>query len=159
MIEQLGRFCDVAIAVGTMLLDGVFDRHPDLRLIVPGTGGVLALLAERLDVAANPPHWAGAPRPTVQRTAPPSAHLSRLTVDTSTTSRAALTVMLERFGPSRVVVGTDSPPLGEAAVRTPLALLSELVTDPDELALVHEGNARSLFGNRLTDAPVPSRER
>ncbi|MFE0268780.1 amidohydrolase family protein [Nocardiopsis alba] len=159
VIEQLGRFCDVAIAVAMMLLDGVFDRHPDLRLIVPGTGGLLTLLPERLDMAADPPHWVGPPSRTPPRTTPPSAHLSRLMVDTSTTNRAALALMLEHFGPTRVLVGTDSPPLGEAAIRTPLTLLSELVPDRDELALVHEGNARSLFGERLAQDLVPTRER
>jgi predicted TIM-barrel fold metal-dependent hydrolase len=94
LLEQVGRYHDVAAGLACILLAGVLERHPDLRLIGAQGGGGIALLAEKLDLI----------KPGT------SAQLDRLWVDTATPSPLAQHANRRVFG-DRVLLGTDSPPL------------------------------------------------
>jgi aminocarboxymuconate-semialdehyde decarboxylase len=169
LLEQLGRFCDVTIGVAAIVAAGWLDRHPNLRLIAAGAGGALALLPEKLDLAAAAPHW-GAPRPGGEgagRPAParpslptlakrPSQYLRQVWVDTASPSARALRLNLDTFGADRVLYGTDSPPLPIGAVAGPIAALAGSPLDPAQRQAVLETNAVSLFAPRLPAGSAPA---
>ncbi|GLZ42035.1 amidohydrolase family protein [Actinokineospora sp. NBRC 105648] len=147
-IEQLGRFCDVTIGVACLVLGGVLERHPGLRLVATAAGGALALLAEKLDLVHRPPHWAapgGPPTRPLPLSAPPSAYLRRIWVDTSSPSPVALAANLATFGADRLLLGTDSPPLVGMEVPV-LSAIGALAVDDDERAAILGGTAAELFG-------------
>jgi predicted TIM-barrel fold metal-dependent hydrolase len=152
LLEQVGRFGDVAAGVASVIFGGWLDRYPRLRLIATAGGGALTLLPERLDLAYRSPHWGGGgpgavrPRPLGR---PPSTYLRDIWVDTATPSRTALRAALTVFGPEHVLFGTDSPPL-EGAVADGLRALSDLDLPEDRLHAIRHGNAERLFGLSTT---------
>ncbi|MDX6683826.1 MAG: hypothetical protein QOG94_3865, partial [Solirubrobacteraceae bacterium] len=99
------------------------------------------------------PHWAaggapaqrgGPPQRPLPLSRPPSEYLKRIWVDTASPSPAALAANLAVFGTSRMLLGTDSPPL--AGIESPvLAAIDALPIDDDERKAVLGGNAQQLF--------------
>jgi aminocarboxymuconate-semialdehyde decarboxylase len=125
------RLVDTTFAVSRLLLSGVLDRHPRLRLIVVHGGGFLPYQARRLDGG----HRADALSDhTIERHAP-SAYLADLMYDTVALSENAIRLLTEVAGPERVLLGTDYPfPLG----------------DPDPVgAVVRSGVDRAVLGRNL----------
>jgi aminocarboxymuconate-semialdehyde decarboxylase len=92
------------IMIERMILKGMFEKYPDLRLCLSHGGGLLAFNIWRLD------HSYGL-RPELQKTIPrkPSEYLGQLYFDTIVHSVAALEYLIKVVGADRVVVGTDYP--------------------------------------------------
>ncbi|UBU10965.1 amidohydrolase family protein [Nonomuraea gerenzanensis] len=135
LVEHLARFNDVTLGVAAVVCAGRLERHPELRLIAPGGGGALGVLAEKLDLAVAPRPGAaadGRPRPV------PSRSLRRVLVDTSCPNPAQLRANLACFGPEQVLFGTDAPPL-----MSELKRMTELVADLDPGTLT--ANAERIF--------------
>jgi len=90
--------------VERMILKGMFEKYPNLRLCLSHGGGLLAFNIWRLD------HSYGL-RPELKRTIPqkPSEYLRKLYFDTIVHSVAALEYLVKVVGADRVVVGTDYP--------------------------------------------------
>ncbi|MFE0238849.1 amidohydrolase family protein, partial [Streptomyces sp. NPDC058991] len=62
-VEQIGRFGDVTMGMAMIAFAGWLDKYPGLRLIGATGGGAMALLPERLQMAARPRHWGGGAPP------------------------------------------------------------------------------------------------
>jgi aminocarboxymuconate-semialdehyde decarboxylase len=90
--------------VERMILKGMFERYPNLRLCLSHGGGLLAFNIWRLD------HSYGL-RPELKKiiSRKPSEYLRQLYFDTIVHSVAALQYLVEVVGADRVVVGTDYP--------------------------------------------------
>jgi predicted TIM-barrel fold metal-dependent hydrolase len=152
LIEQLGRFGDVTIGIAAIMTAGWLEQYPNLRLIAAGGAGALALLPEKLDLAAAAPHWGprGGAAPGPAQLAPrPSRFLRQIWADTATPSARALRLNIEALGIDRVLYGTDSPPLTMDAVTGPLGALQEMDLDATARHALLEGNATHLFAGRL----------
>lgn len=132
LVEMVGRYCDVTMGLAAIVLSGRLEQHPGVRIIGASSGGALALLGKRLDLAWQPKHWDEAPgksshaarSPAMPNTAPrctapPSELMQRLYVDTTADGVTPIAMDLGVFGAGHVLFGTDSPPLPvalEAAV-------------------------------------------
>jgi len=90
--------------VERMILKGMFEKYPSLRLCLSHGGGLLAFNIWRLD------HSYGL-RPELKRTLPqkPSEYLRKLYFDTIVHSVKALEYLVKVAGADRVVIGTDYP--------------------------------------------------
>jgi aminocarboxymuconate-semialdehyde decarboxylase len=90
--------------VERMILKGMFEKYPNLRLCLSHGGGLLAFNIWRLD------HSYGL-RPELKKTIPrkPSEYLRQLYFDTIVHSVAALDYLVKIVGADRVVIGTDYP--------------------------------------------------
>lgn len=149
-VEHIARPCDITMGVAAVLLGGWLNRFPDLVLIAPNAGGALALLTEKL-VMAHRRNVGGRPGPAGDHEADVatdpgvSLGLSRLYVDTATPSRAALHAAATTFGPSRMLFGTDSPPLATPLARA-LDMVGALDIDAAARARILGGTAAALFG-------------
>ena len=90
--------------VERMILKGMFEKYPNLRLCLSHGGGLLAFNIWRLD------HSYGL-RPELKKiiSRKPSEYLRQLYFDTIVHSVAALQYLVEVVGADRVVVGTDYP--------------------------------------------------
>jgi aminocarboxymuconate-semialdehyde decarboxylase len=90
--------------VERMILKGMFEAYPNLRLCLSHGGGLLALNIWRLD------HSYGL-RPGLRKQVPrkPSEYLKRMYFDTIVHSVAALQYLVRVVGADRVVIGTDYP--------------------------------------------------
>jgi aminocarboxymuconate-semialdehyde decarboxylase len=158
LVEQIGRFGDVASGVASVVLGGWLDRFPGLRLLAASGAGPLALLAERLDRAQRPEHWGGGgppgagARPPLHH--PPSWYFRRIWVDTAVGSATHLRANLEVFGTSQMVLGTDAPPI-LPAIDDVLGLVDALPLDDADRRAVLGGNATDLLSLDVPVATAP----
>jgi aminocarboxymuconate-semialdehyde decarboxylase len=104
------RLVDTTFGVAKLVLAGVLDRHPALRLVTVHGGGFLPYQALRLDGA----HRADGLQGHALERGTPSAYLGDLFYDTVAMSPAAIRFLADSVGTDRVLLGTDTPfPLGD----------------------------------------------
>ena len=109
--EMVGRPFDTAMALARMILSGLLDRFPHLKIVVAHMGGGLLPVMGRLDFG-----WRlgcdGMPEDTQIRCAQrPSEYLTRLHVDTMGFWAPHVREAVEVFGADRVMLGTDYGPV------------------------------------------------
>jgi aminocarboxymuconate-semialdehyde decarboxylase len=103
LFNSLGVIVEDAIVVAILILGGILDACPDLKVCVAHGGGPACFAMGRLDRG-----WQG--RPQGQRIArPPSTYQRRLYYDSVTGSEEALRFLLDQVGADRVVLGSDWP--------------------------------------------------
>jgi aminocarboxymuconate-semialdehyde decarboxylase len=92
------------LMVERMILKGMFEKYPNLRLCLSHGGGLLAFNIWRLDHSYSL-------RPELKKTIPdkPSGYLKKLYFDTIVHSTVALEYLVKVVGADRVVIGTDYP--------------------------------------------------
>lgn len=155
-VEQIGRFGDVSMGMAMIAFAGWLDKYPGLRLIGATGGGALALLPERLQMAATRQrHGGGGDGPPAPSSAPPAADpaadpvaaLHRMYVDTSPFSAAHLSLNAEVLGPERMLFGTDSPPMSVPLMEL-MRMIEKLPLDKASQQLILGGNAEALFDLR-----------
>jgi aminocarboxymuconate-semialdehyde decarboxylase len=151
-IDQLGGFgtilplgigfpVETSIAVARLVLSGVTERHPGIKLLVAHAGGVLPYLAARLDVS-----WRGDDEVQKRLSVPPSEALSGLWLDSVVYHRRALHAAADLVGPERILFGTDHPFFKEAPreiFETVAATFDDRQTMIDAVA---GANATAFFG-------------
>jgi aminocarboxymuconate-semialdehyde decarboxylase len=97
----LGYPQENTLAAATLITGGVIERCPGLRVLFSHGGGGFALALARLDQG-----WrtlgAFLPRP-------PSAYVGNFYFDALLYDATALRFLIDRFGPGRVMVGSDYP--------------------------------------------------
>lgn len=134
-----GRLVDNTFAVTELILHGLLDRHPGLRLVLVHGGGFLPYAAGRLDGGYRTREsYAG---PLLRER--PSDYLPDLYFDTVTLSSGAIAFLTGLVGADHVLLGSDYPfALGDPA---PVATVRGAgLTETDVDAILH-GNAERLF--------------
>jgi aminocarboxymuconate-semialdehyde decarboxylase len=122
-----------------MIVRGMFERFPHLRLCLSHGGGLLPFNIWRLD------HSYGL-RAELKRTVPrkPSEYLKRFYFDTIVHSVAALQYLINVVGADRVVMGTDYPmAMGDFE---PVKKLAEINLTRSERELILGQNALQALG-------------
>jgi len=124
--------------VERMILKGIFEKYPNLRLCLSHGGGLLAFNIWRLDHSYNL-------RPELKKTIArkPSEYLRQLYFDTIVHSVAALDYLVKVVGADRVVVGTDYPmAMGDF---DPVRKVKDLRLSDAERELILGGNAAGVI--------------
>ena len=149
LTNVLGLPLDSTVALSRLILGGVLERHPDLRLMVVHGGGYLPYYIARTDHAYR--H-----RPELRRniTRAPSEYLRLVHFDITTHSSEAVAYLVSRYGPERVVLGTDYP--YDMGVTDPVTLVVEAGLSPDQARLVFGGNAARLLGLQTSATERPT---
>jgi aminocarboxymuconate-semialdehyde decarboxylase len=122
-----------------MILKGMFEQFPNLRLCLSHGGGLLPFNIWRLD------HSYGL-RPKLKSTVPrkPSEYLKRFYFDTIVHSVAALQYLINVVGADRVVMGTDYPmAMGDFE---PVKKLAEIELTSAERELILGQNSLQALG-------------
>jgi aminocarboxymuconate-semialdehyde decarboxylase len=125
--------------VERMILKGMFEKYPNLRLCLSHGGGLLAFNIWRFD------HSYGL-RSELRKQLPrkPSEYLKKMYFDSIVHSVAALQFLVRVAGADRVVIGTDYPmAMGDFA---PVAKIKELDLSMPERELILGGNAAKALG-------------
>ena len=100
----LGFLFETTLTTLLLVLGGIFDRLPELKLLLPHAGSVIPFLLGRIDYeSAHVPGGRGALE------VPPSTHLRRLYVDSACLWPPALRLSLEVFGSEQVLFASDEP--------------------------------------------------
>jgi len=135
--NAIGNLLETTIAAERLIVAGVLDRHPGLRLLLVHGGGYVPWQAGRLrHAAAVRPELEGA-------AADPCAYFGRVFVDTITHDAQVLRYLVERVGADAVVMGTDLP--FDMATPDPLAALGQAV-DEETARLITDEAPQRLFG-------------
>ena len=100
----LGFCYEETLAVSTLVLGGVLDRHPALDVCISHGGGATSWLAERLEHAARTRPWADE---ALRDDGAVADRLARLWWDAHVGGPRALQSLLAAFGSERVVAGTN----------------------------------------------------
>jgi predicted TIM-barrel fold metal-dependent hydrolase len=136
LVPVVGFLFETTVAALRLVYDGLYDRHPGLKLIIGHTGSLIPHLAGRIEYEGGR-LGAGASLeiPTLEA-------LRRLYTDTISGWPAALRSALDFHGPERLLLGTDAP--FWQAERT-YASLEELRLEPEVAEAISWGNAARLF--------------
>jgi aminocarboxymuconate-semialdehyde decarboxylase len=127
------------LAVTRMILGGVWNRHPDLRLLVVHGGGYLPFYSARTDHA-----WAVRPELRHHLDVPPSEVLKRIYVDTNVFDPHMVEHLVSTLGADHVLMGTDYP--FDMGTVDPVGFLAGAALDPADRDRILGGNAVRLFG-------------
>jgi len=100
----IGNPLETTVAASHLIFDGVLERHPKLKIVLPHAGGFLAHYWARMDHA-----WRARPDTRGRIKRKPSSYLEKLYFDTITFDRGMLAHLIERFGEEHVLLGTDYP--------------------------------------------------
>jgi aminocarboxymuconate-semialdehyde decarboxylase len=104
LANTLGVIVEDAIVVAVLILGGVLETCPDLKVCVAHGGGPACYAMGRIDRG-----WNGTPAERRSIPQPPSRYQRRLYYDTVVGSEAALRLLLDTVGADRVVLGSDWP--------------------------------------------------
>jgi aminocarboxymuconate-semialdehyde decarboxylase len=134
-----GRLIDNTVAITKLLLAGVLDRHPGLRLVLVHGGGFLPYQAHRLDGGYRTKEaFAGE-----LRRGKPSAYLSDFYYDTVGLSGPSIAFLAGLVGSGRVLLGSDYPfALGDPE---PVRTVRESGLDDAGAEAVLHANADTIF--------------
>jgi aminocarboxymuconate-semialdehyde decarboxylase len=147
-----GNPSETGLIAARLIFAGVFERFPNLHMILAHGGGTLAAIAGRLD------HGYRVRPETKTIPKPPSAYLANLFFDIITHDDATLAFLVQRVGVSGVVVGTDRP--FDMGVDDPRGIVARIPgLDEAARAAILGGNARAFLtraGSAL-DEPSPAR--
>jgi len=104
LLNNVGNMLESHLAAARMMLGGVFDRHPRLRVQLSHGGGGLPYQVARLN------HTYGL-REQIREVAkrPPFEYLANFLFDTVVYDPRPLRFLLDMVGPDNVVFGTDHP--------------------------------------------------
>lgn len=129
-----------ALALASLIFNGVLHRHPSLKLVVAHGGGYLPFHPSRLDHA-----WRVRPECRDHIDRPPSEYLKQVYVDTVVYTPESVDRLVKFLGVEHVLLGTDYPfDMGED---DPVGLVERTPgLAPRERALLCGGNAARLLG-------------
>ncbi len=137
----VGMPAETALAICSLILGGVLDRLPGLRIAFAHGGGAFPGILGRVDQAyGSCPDLVA-----VKAEKSPRHYLDRFYVDSLVHDAASLRLLLDLFGSERILLGSDYPfPLGEAR---PGKVLDELTDLGDDIhARVRGENALAFLG-------------
>jgi aminocarboxymuconate-semialdehyde decarboxylase len=140
LVNCIGNPLETMVAATRMIFSGLFEEHPDLKLVLVHGGGYLPFYSSRADHT-----WEV--RPETRVNIPdhsPSHYMKRLYYDTMVFQPLYLDHLVEVVGVDRVMLGTDFPfDMGET---DPIGLIgaTESLSEADREA-ISGGNAARIF--------------
>lgn len=137
MTSSLGNMFENTIALTRLIMAGILDQFPNLKLVCPHLGGTLPYIIGRLDhqvavLKRGPKHLIRAP----------SEYLKEVWLDIVSPLPLAMKFALEFSGPERLLYASDHPWVEPKLILDHLRSLK--LSRADE-AKILGGNARTLF--------------
>jgi len=95
---------ETSLAIARLILSGIFEKLPSLKIVAAHLGGAIPYLIGRIDRG-----YAMFQECKTNISRPPSVYLKKIYLDTISFHKPALTCAYESVGPNRLVFGTDYP--------------------------------------------------
>jgi len=135
----IGNPLETTVAASHLIFDGVIDRHPRLKIVLPHAGGYLGHYWARMDHG-----WRARPDTKTVIKKKPTTYLEKFYFDTITFDTQMLRHLIDRWGPDHVLLGTDYPfDMGE---EDPVGLISRVPgLKPAEREAIMGGTAARLL--------------
>lgn len=138
MIPMAAFMMDTSFAMLRLILGGVMERFPALKVVHPHAGGVLPYLMGRVEEQTE---RKGRGRAHITR--PPSVYYDRVYLDLVTPSAEAMAYALQFAGPERLMFGSDHPWVPIETIQEHMQRGLDL--DATHRAQIEGGNAARLF--------------
>ncbi len=151
---------ETSVAMARLAMSGLFDRHPNLKIITHHCGAMIPFCEGRvgggldqLGTRSDDPDDLATLGRLKKR---PIEYFRMFYADTALFgATAGLEAGFAFFGAERVLFGTDmpmDPEGGEGFVRDTIASIERMRITPEERQLIYEGNARRLLRLKLPAA-------
>jgi aminocarboxymuconate-semialdehyde decarboxylase len=153
LASSIGRPFDLCLALGRLIVRGVLEDFPHVKLVSSHGGGGICEVIGRMDYAyelQDEAFFLGSYAPMKIKHAP-SHYLKRIYVDTVTYHLPAARLAVDTLGPERVLYGSDAPPLTSLKPRA-IELVNNLNLPAPQREAVFWRNAASLL--KLSGAGV-----
>jgi aminocarboxymuconate-semialdehyde decarboxylase len=130
---------ETALTAAHMIMSGLLEEHPNLKICLFHGGGHLPYQIGRLDRA-----YEIRPEARQKISAPPSTYLKKFYIDTITHSGPALSYLIDLVGVEQVMMGSDYP--FDMGYDRPAELVEQLprLSQADKQAILG-GNARRVL--------------
>jgi aminocarboxymuconate-semialdehyde decarboxylase len=136
----IGNPFETTIALHYLIFDGVFERHPNLRVFAVHGGGYLGGYSGRIDHA-----WGARSDAHSSLPKPPTHYLKKnVYFDTVVFTPIQLEALVKTFGADHVVLGTDYP--FDMADFDPIEHVVSTGFDASTTAAIAGGNAKRILG-------------
>ena len=137
MISSLGNMFDDTLALTRIIMSGLLDQHPKLKLVCPHLGGTLPFIIGRLDhqvqVLKRGPKYL---------TRLPSEYLRQVYLDIVSPLPQAIRLAYDLLGPDRLLFASDHP---WVAPRLIADALQRANLPAEDQAKIRHLNAKGLF--------------
>jgi Amidohydrolase len=146
--EAVGRPYDSTVNGARMNHSGLFDRHPNLQVLIVHMGGDLASILGRLEFNWKL-NYDGIPNPPLDKTdkneRPPTEYFkSNILVDTMGFNPIGVKAAIEMCGIDRVVFGTDLGPVPDG-VKEHIDIVEAVVPDAQDRQKVFWRTSNTYF--------------
>lgn len=135
LMYMVGMPSETALAAGSIIMSGLLDKYPNLKLCFAHGGGSLPYILPRMDKGWEV--W-----PHIRKTKkPPSYYAKKLYYDSLVYNEKNLQFMIERFGVDQIIAGSDYP-----------FLLREVPSGKvvDQLSSLNQNEKEKIFGLNAT---------
>ena len=137
MMAGLGLMFDTTIALGRIILAGILDKHPKLKLVCPHVGGTLPYLIGRID---HQTQVLGRGAENIVK--PPSEYLRSVYLDAVSPIPMAIQYGIDYVGIDRMLYASDHPWVDP---KTIAGHIQSLGLESGDQEKIFGGNARKLF--------------
>jgi aminocarboxymuconate-semialdehyde decarboxylase len=137
----LGFLFETTMTATKMVFDGVFEKFPDIELILSHFGATIPFIFQRLDDG-----FKGFPeiRENIQKL--PSEYLKRFYYDTASSfTRSSFMCTYDFVGPEKVVFGTDDPYARNRLIEIKIRQLGELGLSDEVMKKIYSENAKKVL--------------
>jgi aminocarboxymuconate-semialdehyde decarboxylase len=135
---MLGWMLDTSVAAMRLVLSGILERHPTLKVVHHHAGAMIPYVIGRIDREVTDP-WVSLP-PLAEL---PSTYLRRMYVDCVVLNPPTVAMALEFYGEDHVLFGSDFPFWD---VASSVAAVEAATESPEVRTKVFEHNAAGLLG-------------
>jgi aminocarboxymuconate-semialdehyde decarboxylase len=140
---SLGRVVEVSVAASRLILSGMMERHPRLKVVLSHTGGALPYQSGRMDKNTRK---ANLPQPV-------STYMKRMYTDTVSPHAMGMKFAIDYYGVDHVMYGSDYPCWSPEEALKHLHALG--LSAEDQRKIFFE-NARRILGLRGAGSPAVS---
>jgi aminocarboxymuconate-semialdehyde decarboxylase len=146
LASSIGRPMDGALAVARLIVRGVFEKFPRLKLVGTHLGGGICEMIGRMDYAyrlQDEAFFLGSYEPMLIKH-PPSHYLKMMYLESTCYHPPAARCAIDTVGVDHFVFGTDSPPLF-VLKKEGVDLINKLGLSPEEKNKIYYENAKKLL--------------
>jgi aminocarboxymuconate-semialdehyde decarboxylase len=146
LASSISRPADNCLSLARLIVRGIFEQFPTLKLVGSHLGGGICEVIGRMDYAYKLPEFAfflGPYEPMLIKH-PPSHYLKMMHFDSASYTPLAAKMCLETVGADQFIFGTDSPPMIPLKLEG-LAMMDKIGMTAPQRDKVMGGNAARLL--------------